>query len=234
MQPGRDVLAMVADAVAADLPIDWTLTDSDELTPGEREILSQLRILEGVRSVHRVSDTSATPRTVDSITVESGSGDVATLARPVAPSTWAHLELRGRLGTGAFGMVYRAWDPRLASEVALKLLTRVTPTDTSVVEAARLLAAVRHTNIVTVYGADRVKGQVGLWMELVVGRTLKDLLHERGRFSAREAAVVALELTRALAAVHAAGLVHRDIKPQNVMREDGGRIILMDFGAGGD
>jgi serine/threonine protein kinase/tetratricopeptide (TPR) repeat protein len=136
------------------------------------------------------------------------------------------------LGAGGFGVVYRAWDPRLASEVALKVLTRDSSVGASVIEEARLLARVRHPNIVSIYGADRWNGQVGLWMELVRGRTLKQVLKERGAFGAREAALIGLDLTRALAAVHAAGLVHRDVKPHNVMREEGGRIVLMDFGAG--
>ena len=98
----------------------------------------------------------------------------------------------------------------------------------------RLLAKLRHPNIVTVFGADIVDGVVGIWMELLRGRTLKDELESRGPLNAHEAAVVGIELTHALAAVHRAGLVHRDIKAQNVMREEGGRIVLMDFGAGRD
>ena len=69
-------------------------------------------------------------------------------------------------------------------------------------------------------------------MELIRGRTLEDELKTRGAFSAEEARLIGLDLCRALAAVHEAGLVHRDVKTQNVMREQGGRIVLMDFGAG--
>ena len=100
------------------------------------------------------------------------------------------------------------------------------------IEEGRLLARVRHPNVVTVYGADRVDGRVGLWMEFVHGRTLEAVLHEHGRFSAKEAALIGLDLLHALSAVHSAGLLHRDVKAQNVMREAGGRIVLMDFGAG--
>jgi serine/threonine-protein kinase len=71
-------------------------------------------------------------------------------------------------------------------------------------------------------------------MELVRGRTLEELLQERGTFGAREAALVGIDLCRALTAVHRAGLVHRDIKSKNVLREEGGRIVLMDFGTGAE
>ena len=86
----------------------------------------------------------------------------------------------------------------------------------------------------TVYGADHIGGRVGLWMELVKGRTLAELLQTHGPFGAREAALIGLDLCRALAAVHGAGLLHGDIKAHNVMREEGGRTVLMDFGTGKD
>src|SRR5205823_7303422 len=91
---------------------------------------------------------------------------------------------------------------------------------------------VRHQNVITVHGVAVHEQRVGLWMELVRGATLEQLLQKRGPFSAREAALVGIDLCRALAAIHAAGLVHRDVKAQNVMREDGGRIVLMDLGTG--
>src|SRR5262249_49646502 len=87
-------------------------------------------------------------------------------------------------------------------------------------------------NVVTVLGAERHDSRVGLWMEFIRGRTLEDILREQGPSGEREAALIGLDLCRALAAVHRAGIVHRDIKAGNVMREEGGRIVLMDFGAG--
>ena len=127
-------------------------------------------------------------------------------------------------------------EARLDREVALKLL-RSDPAgeDSSgqdVIEEARLLARVRHPHVVTVYGADRHDDRVGLWMELIHGRPLDRDIVERGPQSAQEAAVVGLAVCEGLAAVHQAGLVHRDVKAGNVMREDAGRIVLMDFGTG--
>jgi tetratricopeptide (TPR) repeat protein len=99
---------------------------------------------------------------------------------------------------------------------------------------ARLLARVRHPHVATVYGADQRDGRIGFWMELIEGNTLSELLRGQGPFGPREATLVALDLCGALAAVHAQGILHRDLKAQNVMRERGGRIVLMDFGLGMD
>jgi serine/threonine-protein kinase len=83
--------------------------------------------------------------------------------------------------------------------------------------------------VVTVYGADHDGDEAGIWMEYVEGETLAEIVLDKGPMSAREVAGVGIDLCRALAALHAEGLLHRDIKAQNVMREVGGRIVLMDF-----
>src|SRR5262249_49156006 len=100
------------------------------------------------------------------------------------------------------------------------------------IQEGRLLARVRHPNIVTVFGAERIKDRVGVWMEFVHGATLEHELQEAGPFDADRLIRVGLELGDALAAVHRAGLLHRDIKTNNVMRDRDGRLLLMDFGAG--
>ena len=151
---------------------------------------------------------------------------------------WGHLEIFEKLGEVGFGAVYRAWDPTLEREVALKVIGSViTPPSglgSSKFQEARMLARIRHPNVVVVYGVNSHSGRVGLWMEFIRGRTLEEILSDQGPMSAREAAVIGLDLCQAVAAVHEAGLVHRDIKAQNVMREQGGRIVLMDFGLGHD
>src|SRR6185369_15711518 len=98
-------------------------------------------------------------------------------------------------GHGAFGTVYRAWDTTLHREVALKLLfddSRLAAAGGdahAALEEARRLARIRHPNVVQVFGAERHAGRVGLWMEFVHGRTLDDLVRERGAMSAPEAAL---------------------------------------------
>lgn len=153
-----------------------------------------------------------------------------------ALSAWGSLELRERVGAGGFAEVFRAWDPTLQREVALKLLLQPAlesgSIDQSLAAEARLLARFRHPNVVTVYGLAQHHGRIGLWMEFLRGPTLFQLVKLQGRFSSREAAMMGIDVCRAVAAVHAAGLVHRDIKAQNVIREEGGRVVLTDFGLG--
>lgn len=98
-------------------------------------------------------------------------------------------------------------------------------------DEARQLARVRHHNVVVVHGADQHDGRAGLWTEFIHGKSIESVIQDQGALGPCEAALIGLELCRALAAVHAAGMIHRDVKTANVMREDGGRIVLMDFGS---
>jgi hypothetical protein len=158
------------------------------------------------------------------------------------PAQWGDLKILRRAGRGAFADVFIAWDPRLEREVALKLIhddaigeaeKELGPGDADrMVREGRLLARIRHPNVAVVYGADRFDGRPGIWMESIRGVTLEALLAERGPLGADEAARVGRGVCRALAAVHAEGLLHRDVKARNVMREEGGRVVLMDFGLG--
>ena len=151
-----------------------------------------------------------------------------------ALKAWGPFQLLENVGQGGFGEVYRAFDTVLQREVALKLLLpRVSgqaAQEREILREARLLAKVRHPNVVSVYGVDTHEGRVGFWSDFVRGRTLTSVLSMQGPFGPREAALVGIDVCKALAAVHAAGLLHRDIKTSNVMREEGGRILLMDFG----
>jgi serine/threonine protein kinase/Tfp pilus assembly protein PilF len=152
--------------------------------------------------------------------------------RPKPPG--GPFNLLTRVGAGGFGEVYRAWDPNLQREIAVKLLLPGTVDSEAefqtTLHEARALASVKHPNIVSIYGCERHNGRVGFWTDFIHGKTLASLLVTQGAFGYHEAALIGLEVTRALAAVHRANLLHRDIKPENVMREEGGRILLMDFG----
>jgi eukaryotic-like serine/threonine-protein kinase len=97
-----------------------------------------------------------------------------------------------------------------------------------------LLARFRHPNVVTVYGVDHHNGRQGVWMEYIRGCTLAAFLQQHGPLAAREATLIGLDVCSAVAATHALGLLHRDIKAKNVMREEGGRIVLLDFGLSQD
>ena len=211
----------IAQAVADGRAVDWPAAESSTENPSDRDLVLQLHVLASVAEVHRQASTT------------SDSAEEKEL--DLSGSRWGALEVGERIGGGSFGSVYRAWDPRLAREVALKLLPARTVDDRlmpAVIEEGRLLARLRHPHVITVYGADRFNGRVGIWMELIRGRTIEELLSQHGPLSAQEAAGIGRDLCGALAAVHRSGLVHRDVKTQNVMRQEGGRIVLMDFGAG--
>jgi tetratricopeptide (TPR) repeat protein len=147
---------------------------------------------------------------------------------------WGPFEQLQRVGRGSFGEVYRAFDPSLQRHVALKLLlpSALNREDeaAAVLREARAMARLRHPNVVPIYGVDRHEGRIGFWSDFVKGETLAEILAAHGPFGAREAALIGIDICRAIGAVHAAGLVHRDIKAGNIMREEGGRILLMDFG----
>ena len=153
---------------------------------------------------------------------------------PDALDRWGPFEGLQLVGRGSFGEVYRAFDPALQRHVALKLLLpgRLDRDDqpAALLREARAIARVRHPNVVPVYGVDRHDGRVGFWTDFVQGRTLAEVVTAHGAMGPREAAAIGIDICRAAGAVHAAGLLHRDIKAGNVMREEGGRILLMDFG----
>jgi tetratricopeptide (TPR) repeat protein len=153
---------------------------------------------------------------------------------PDALDRWGPFEHLQRVGRGSFGEVYRAFDPTLQRHVALKLLLPSGLNRDEEVGAllreARAIARVRHPNVVPIYGVDRHDGRLGFWSDFVTGQTLADLVALQGAMGPREAALIGVDVCRAAGAVHAAGFLHRDIKAANVMREEGGRILLMDFG----
>lgn len=226
--PRSDVESL-ARAVAAGQAVDWDHEEATAADEATRRLVRELRVVAAVRDLHASPAANGSPGLAEPATTSSA-GPLHAGSHP----TWCGLALLERIAHGSYGDVYRAWDPRLDREVALKLLQAPALPGAArdhTIEEARLLARVRHPNVVTIHGADRDDGQVGLWMEFIRGRTLEAMVGADGPRPAREAAFIGIDVCRALAAVHAAGLLHRDVKAQNVMVEDGGRVVLMDFGA---
>jgi serine/threonine-protein kinase len=215
-------IAELAEAVADGRAVDWKSAAGSASTEDDRELVASLR---GLAAIGGFFGSLTTP-----------SADTSR-ARPVlGPGThWGPLRIIEHIGRGRFGDVYRAWDPALARDVALKLVASGdTPLDEHVVEEGRLMARVRHPNVITIHGAQRVDGVIGLWMEFIDGRSLDAETSDRGPFTADELVTTGIQLCHALAAVHGAGLVHRDVKASNVLRDRQGRLLLGDFGTGGE
>ncbi|WP_418955654.1 serine/threonine-protein kinase [Streptomyces tritici] len=143
-----------------------------------------------------------------------------------------------QLGRGGMGVVWRAVDEVLGREVAVKELR--TYNDSSGQELAdlhlrmqreaRAAARVRHPGVVAVHDVAEHEGRPVIVMELIDGPSLGDVLAERGGLEPREAAGIGAAVLEALAAAHEAGVLHRDVKPGNILLDRGGRVVLTDFG----
>ena len=142
-------------------------------------------------------------------------------------------EVIAPLGAGGMGEVYRARDSRLGREVAVKVLPEELASDHGRLarfeSEARSASALNHPNIVTVYDVGRSGETSWIAMELVRGKTLRELLAE-GEPPLRKALALAGQVADGLAEAHAAGLVHRDLKPENLMVSTGGVVKILDFG----
>ncbi|MBD3335451.1 MAG: protein kinase [Candidatus Eisenbacteria bacterium] len=201
---------------------DWEALEGSAAE--NKALLRNLRSLSAIASFHRAA-----------VAEERRPAAPASSLEAQSPARWGHLEILEPIGRGGYAEVFRARDTQLNRDVALKLIRgegdspRRVP---SVLLEGEHLARVKHPNLVTIHGAAVHEGAFGLWMELVRGATLQELVHRQGPLSSREAALLGIDLCGALAALHRAGLVHGDVKAHNVMREEGGRVVLMDLGAG--
>ena len=143
-------------------------------------------------------------------------------------------ELEELVGSGGMSSVYRAHDRLLERSVALKILHEQYGRDADYVERfrreARAVAQLTHPNIVTVIDRGEQDGRQFIVFEYVDGLNLKELVDEEGPLPARDAIELALQVARGLAFAHDQGLVHRDVKPQNVLIDGDGRAKVTDFG----
>ncbi len=147
--------------------------------------------------------------------------------------TVSHYRITGKLGTGGMGVVYDAEDLKLPRKVALKFLPDELADDQDAVRRfareASTIALLSHPNICTIYDVDTHEGRQFIAMERVPGVTLKTIM-AREDLDLSRLLEIGRQITAALGAAHATGVVHRDIKPGNVMVGDDGHVKVLDFG----
>jgi len=158
------------------------------------------------------------------------------LANPIALPAGSRLgpfELLSVLGAGGMGVVYRAHDPKLHRDVALKVLPEAFAHDSDRLarfrREAHLLASLNHSNIAAIYGFEEAEGVQALVLELVEGPTLADRI-ARGAIPLDEAFPIAQQIAEALEAAHGQGIIHRDLKPANIKVRPDGTVKVLDFG----
>ncbi|MCI0589698.1 MAG: serine/threonine-protein kinase [Planctomycetes bacterium] len=206
---GPEAFEEIAEAILDGRPVDW-----DRVGPALSA--AEVRALRRLEAIRGTADTSP----------------AGCSSEPAPPPLASGFEILEEIGRGSFARVYRAVDRALGREVALKVLHEgLAPgVRERFLEEARRLASLDHPNIVRVHSVEEEGGRIRISLERIRGQTLDRWVRERGPLGAEEAALLGVELCRALAALHAKGLIHRDLKPSNVMRAEGGRVVLLDFG----
>jgi predicted Ser/Thr protein kinase len=177
----------------------------------------------------RASSFLNDPSLVDDAEFMRGSGPILAAGRPLGPYI-----IEGEIGRGGMGVIYLARDTRLGRQVALKTLPAVFSLDARRRERlrveARAAARLSHPGIATVFALEEFEGALWIAFEYVPGRTLRQVLLDRGPLSPDDLLRVASQMADALAAAHARGIIHRDLKPENVVLTEDGRIKILDFG----
>ena len=151
---------------------------------------------------------------------------------PPPPNCFGPYEVIGLLGTGGMGEVYRARDPRLNRQVAIKVLARAGADPVRqrrLLDEAQAASALNHPNIITVHDVGTEDGTPYIVSELIEGVSLREML-ARCALPVRDVLELAAQMADGLAAAHQAGITHRDFKPENVMVTRDGRVKILDFG----
>ncbi|MBX3259688.1 MAG: protein kinase [Labilithrix sp.] len=178
-----------------------------------------------------MSDTDPEAKTI-SASLEAAPARV-TSPEESPPLLAGRYELRGMLGAGAMGTVYRAFDRELDEVVALKMLKKELASSDMIERFRRevkLARRVTHKNVARTYDIGEDGGERFLTMEFIEGEMLGSLLARRGRLPLDEVVRLALDVCAGLAAAHAADVLHRDLKPENVIVAKDGRAVITDFG----
>ena len=148
--------------------------------------------------------------------------------------TLAQYRITAAIGAGGMGEVYRATDAKLGRDVAIKVLPSATASDPDRRQRfeleARAASALNHPNILTVYDIGEADGTIYIAMELVEGKTLRELVASDEPLPTKKLLDFAVQVAEGLAKAHTAGIVHRDLKPENLMVSKDGFVKILDFG----
>jgi eukaryotic-like serine/threonine-protein kinase len=143
-------------------------------------------------------------------------------------------EILDKIGTGGMSDVYKAKDHILGREVAVKVLKQEFAEDVTFVtkfrSEAQSAAGLEHANIVNIYDVGSENGMYYIVMEYVEGITLKTYIEKKGQLNFKEAISIAIQVGRGIEAAHNKGIIHRDIKPQNIIISTEGKVKVTDFG----
>jgi eukaryotic-like serine/threonine-protein kinase len=199
---------------------DMTLAGSTETTPSS----SFTQPLPGAESTPSSSFTKAVP------------ANASATPGAIEPGTiiGERFEVLQLLGEGGMGAVYKAHDRELERDVALKLIRPELARNPEILQRFKheliLARQVTHRNVIRIFDLGQAAGHKYITMEYLDGRDLRVVLREKGKLPPEEAAKIILQICRALEAAHAEGVIHRDLKPQNIMLDANGRAYVMDFG----
>jgi serine/threonine protein kinase/lipopolysaccharide biosynthesis regulator YciM len=184
--------------------------------------------------VTRVANTRATGFASSSAAGSDAGGRMANANLPVGTVLAGRYEIIELLGEGGMGAVYKATDHQLDRVIALKTIRQELARDTEMLARFKqeliLARQITHRNVIRIYDLGEDAGSKFITMEFADGVTLRSLISERGKIPPGEAVEIARQICLALEAAHAEGVIHRDLKPQNIMRNQQGRVVVMDFG----
>ena len=209
-----------------------------------KEVLLKIRSVKvGFRDVgqrlsniqSRISLVGSDPGTIAPVPVQSQSSDQATAVMSMVENQLGQrYKLERELGRGGMGVVYLAKDTQLDRPVALKFLGSLVDGNPEYkkrfVREAKAAAQVSHPNVISIYEISVQDGNSFIAMEYVEGKNLHQYVQDKGKLSPREAVNILIQACSALEAIHEKGIIHRDIKPDNILVSKGGLVKLMDFG----
>ncbi|MGH7678273.1 MAG: protein kinase domain-containing protein [Gemmatimonadaceae bacterium] len=183
----------------------------------------------------RMQTMLAAPSAEDATTLKIPTGAVGVNVLAPGQTFGNRYEIKSVLGIGGMGMVYKANDKELGEVLAIKTLKPdLIASDSNALERfkseIKLARRIAHRNVVRTYDLGEIGGQYYITMEYVEGKSLKDLIKERGRLPASVVLPIAKQICRALEVSHEEGVIHRDIKPQNMVVQGDGVLKVMDFG----